>query len=1034
MPCESDDKIAYIVDGSGPDGQFQWGVDDLQESVRVTLADFLHCLTSEPPNGNAYSVPGGLEMGSYLNPDGEPAAIQTGGPYQDSAFSTDPLLDTWSNPFLDALAETIKVADYLQKGQDGHDLLQNVRGRSIDKTGKSTWDDGDTSPERQVSQVLRNNRFNPTVGDTPFVSGDDVPDPPKLIPTEGSLGAYTDPVTGEILATTVSVETMRKVALSLMLKATGDDSDGTVDPDSATALAPTWVQMGSSRVEPSELEARRAYGVNKLSRVSLDSDFSRVAEDDSKSYGQMNSFLEPFDGFLPLGMLSLAATTTVTLIVSAQVIFGLLSLVVNSDDKTIRLDPGPYVPGQHGHPELDGLLGTFLSPRTLGLIHTENNFADCALRGANVFFGFSGDDITTAAEDSLVNLLTAPGYYAVTTRSIFRSLNTIMNSLKDIDFSNPVSGAQATLGVVDVIRSSKVISFFNVIAGLGDTILRLEHLGYKVEPGAKQWITMVDDLPDNPSTHVMKSRAADGPTSVSLAWRTASTAGVYVLPASLISAAVDYGGNQRALKGAVATHLARQTWESNDGTRKSSLAVSTDLQGGNRIRPDVVQAVENVLESEYVPFYFHDLRTNEIISFHAFLTALSDSYTANYDGTHAYGRIDPIQIYKSTQRSIDLTFHVVATNRDDFDVMWWKINKLVTLLYPQWSEGRLVKNSDETQFIQPFSQIPTASPLIRLRIGDVIKSNYSKFNLARLFGLGTDKFVPESGVSSSGYGEHIYPKDIDVATSIITRMTLDPDVNVGVVINGQDVGYAKGDRAFLRPSTVGYYIEEDSASNALQQVTNILTSGSARKKLRTVQEYEVEITDRKVSTIDSQITPLRGSQKTNYQVKFVGTVTPPGFENLEVRCTHADLRIDPDYVAEQVQLFNSAFSIAENDQITSAVSSYFSSNNNPIVRAFDSAKGRGLAGVITSMKFDWYRPTWETDIGSRAPKWCEINMSFSPIHDIPPGLDCNGFNRAPIYPVGVVGDIVGDVYEDEIRDLVRSVLSVVDEKRSSTNV
>jgi hypothetical protein len=27
-------------------------------------------------------------------------------------------------------------------------------------------------------------------------------------------------------------------------------------------------------------------------------------------------------------------------------------------------------------------------------------------------------------------------------------------------------------------------------------------------------------------------------------------------------------------------------------------------------------------------------------------------------------------------------------------------------------------------------------------------------------------------------------------------------------------------------------------------------------------------------------------------------------------------------------------------------------------------------------------------------------MSFEPIHDIAPGLDHEGFNRAPIYPVG----------------------------------
>ena len=35
-------------------------------------------------------------------------------------------------------------------------------------------------------------------------------------------------------------------------------------------------------------------------------------------------------------------------------------------------------------------------------------------------------------------------------------------------------------------------------------------------------------------------------------------------------------------------------------------------------------------------------------------------------------------------------------------------------------------------------------------------------------------------------------------------------------------------------------------------------------------------------------------------------------------------------------------------------------------------------------------------------------MTFKPVHDIAPGLDHLGYNRAPVYPVGdVMNDIVG---------------------------
>jgi hypothetical protein len=54
------------------------------------------------------------------------------------------------------------------------------------------------------------------------------------------------------------------------------------------------------------------------------------------------------------------------------------------------------------------------------------------------------------------------------------------------------------------------------------------------------------------------------------------------------------------------------------------------------------------------------------------------------------------------------------------------------------------------------------------------------------------------------------------------------------------------------------------------------------------------------------------------------------------------------------------------------------------------------------MSFDWYdRVTWEVAGSSgKSPKMCKVTISFSPVHDISPGLDHEGGNRAPVYPVG----------------------------------
>ena len=84
------------------------------------------------------------------------------------------------------------------------------------------------------------------------------------------------------------------------------------------------------------------------------------------------------------------------------------------------------------------------------------------------------------------------------------------------------------------------------------------------------------------------------------------------------------------------------------------------------------------------------------------------------------------------------------------------------------------------------------------------------------------------------------------------------------------------------------------------------------------------------------------------------------------------------------------------------LSDFLDVKNNAIVKSFHSVQGKGLAGAIESINFDWYdKVTWEIVApGYKAPKMCKVTLAFAPIHDISPGLDHMGYNRAPIYPVG----------------------------------
>ena len=108
---------------------------------------------------------------------------------------------------------------------------------------------------------------------------------------------------------------------------------------------------------------------------------------------------------------------------------------------------------------------------------------------------------------------------------------------------------------------------------------------------------------------------------------------------------------------------------------------------------------------------------------------------------------------------------------------------------------------------------------------------------------------------------------------------------------------------------------------------------------------------------------------------------------------------------------------------------------NPIVKAFESSRGRGLAGVITQLDYNYNDSTWETSrIGSKAPQFMRVQLTFSPIHDIPLGLDHKGFMRAPAYPVGKVNRVFfGDPYDKKGKDGLSSAISSYEEQQKIIN-
>ena len=427
-----------------------------------------------------------------------------------------------------------------------------------------------------------------------------------------------------------------------------------------------------------------------------------------------------------------------------------------------------------------------------------------------------------------------------------------------------------------------------------------------------------------------------------------------------------------------------------------------------RISADTVAQIESELDAEYVPFYFHDLRTNEIISFHAFLDNLEDSYAPQYESATAYGRIDSVRTYIATERTITLQFKIAATSKDDFDFMWWKINKLTTLVYPSWTKGRQVASGD-SKFIQPFSQVPASTPVIRMRIGDVIRSNFSKLGLSRLFGagLGDDQFNISNAISTSN---SVLSKVGSTINDTRERMLRNPAVN-----DERKDGYFEGETAILLPKRTGY----DPAPNVLDEIpgiagANALLKQNPKKKLIITSSTKVKIG--RAGGLNNKISAANvvnyGDRKVAFYTITVSDATSNEMQGKFI-VTHDDLLPDPDQVIETgAGAIDLPPDIIKKD-LPNQPSNPFDPDSNIIVKSFQSSQGKGLGGVITGLTLtDLAAPNvvWETsEFGARAPKMINVSMTFAVIHDIAPGIDEQGFNRAFQYPVGdIVRHITGD--------------------------
>jgi len=861
-----------------------------------------------------------------------------------------------------------------------------------------------------TTSVLKNNRFtaeanfanqNQTTG-TKFdtFSPDDV--------VKGKFGLSTETKQPNSILYSpkygpYTMNTMAQVGVSLSIRASrelnsaANNSDPTSAGQELKAILPSFNQLGASRIDVALLEASHVLTSLDKKEEIPESSFSSISD---LSWGSLNNTLDTYDGMSAIGMVALSAALTA----SINLLFEGLGLILGLVKS---------VPNQKTSPEGRHIIGrsTYTKQSTssgfgplallsldlgslLGIHPTFTPLKEAVRVGIHAFFGIDEDaGLLGSLAQSITKPNDSPGFNSVVARSIIRSIVVIIAKIKAAFSGNVVSAIKKILALIDVIKSSKLISAINVFASLGDAIKnenKWETIENEGEPDRKSRIDAYSD--DAFYASATKNRLNNG-KSLKLAWASNRSPALYLLPntvASLQPAASSLGAFQNGLG----------LQEKETRSFYHILADSVAKTNGNRIPIDnddptvkTLKAMESIIEgTELFPFYFHDIRTNEVIAFHAFLASLTEDYTANYETTEAFGRVDPIKIYKNTHRKIGMSFYIAATSPEDFDDMWVKINKLVTLLYPQYTEGRQLTNPEANyKFTQPFSQMIGASPMIRLRLGNLFQTNYSRFALARLFGA-TIKGSKFGGEEADG-------------TTIIDKSP-EKLKNAIASLDKSYSWYLNGSAGVLEQLQKPGLISTSTGLRTAQRI-NILI-------YRHIIYIKMEITlyDEGADTV--VITPQIPDAKFLSDLGITDTVEQQNIISLiKIVYDNGDLPsmriIGGKYVAAVKNISPTESTIKKINERASSpqtefvkdLSTFLDVEKNSIVKSFKSASGKGLAGFIDSMHFDWLdKMPWDVDNGKKAPMMCKVTIAFSPIHDISPGLDSQGYNRAPIYPVG----------------------------------
>ncbi len=141
------------------------------------------------------------------------------------------------------------------------------------------------------------------------------------------------------------------------------------------------------------------------------------------------------------------------------------------------------------------------------------------------------------------------------------------------------------------------------------------------------------------------------------------------------------------------------------------MALEFDIRKYNPEDNTLVDGSDSLANQRDQVISFQNIRNEESVFFKAFITAFSDTYSPNFNSVEVFGRTDPIQQYKGTNRNITLAFKVPAASESEAFENLGRAGKLIQMLYPSYASVSNALTLSE-------------APLVRLKVMNLLSKEH----------------------------------------------------------------------------------------------------------------------------------------------------------------------------------------------------------------------------------------------------------------------------------------------------------------------